>query len=463
MTPRSQITAAEASPIAVSQPHLPGALSQTLLETQALRESNARAYPRHLPVAIAHGDGAYVRDVDGRVYIDFLCGAGALPLGHGHSRLVAAVHRQLDQLTQGLDFPTPAKMEFMDLLLSMLPEAMQERTRIHFCGPAGADAVDAAIKLCKTATGRGDVVCFHGGFHGSTQSTIAMTGLRAPKEHLVNLLPGVNFFPYSYCYRCPLSLQRQSCAINCAAYLENILRDPNGGVRRPAAAIVEVIQGEGGVVPARIEFVQELRRITREHDIPLIVDEIQSGCGRTGRWFAFEHFNIEPDVIVSSKALGGLGLPIAIILYDQRLDKWAPGAHTGTFRGHQLAFAGGAEFIRVVREERLLEHAARQGARFHARLDEVARRYELLGDVRGIGLMLGVEIVDPRDGRPDPAAARRIQAQCLAEGLILELGGRDDTVVRFLPPINIDDATMDAGLLIFQRACEATAHAQMPG
>lgn len=435
----------------------PDAASSALLETQKARESNARTYPRHLPLAIARGEGSYVQDLDGRRYIDFLSGAGSLPLGHGHPRLVAAVHRQLDQLTQGLDFPTPAKTEFTDLLLSMLPNAMQQRTRIHFCGPAGADAVDAAIKLCKTATGRGDVISFHGGFHGSTQSTLAMTGLRAPKEHLINLMPGVHFFPYSYCYRCPLSLQPDSCALSCVRYLENMLADPNGGVRLPAAVILEVVQGEGGVIPARIEFIRELRRITRERDIPLIVDEIQSGCGRTGRWFAFEHFDIEPDVIVSSKALGGLGLPVAVILYDRRLDKWAPGAHTGTFRGNQLAFAAGAELIRVVLEEGLLEHASRQGLRLRTRFDELARRYKLLGDVRGLGLMLGIEIIDPADGCADAVAARTIQSHCFAHGLILELGGRDDTVVRFLPPINVDDATIDAALAIFEGACASAA------
>ncbi|HYO70552.1 MAG TPA: diaminobutyrate--2-oxoglutarate transaminase family protein [Archangium sp.] len=430
----------------VLQTSLPGPRSLALLERQASNESNARTYPRKLKIGIRRGRGSYVEDVDGNLLIDFLSGAGSVPLGYDHPELLRAVRHQLELGSQMLDFPTPIKDEFTQLLLGMLPESLRGQMKIQFCGPTGADGVDAAIKLCKTVTGRADVISFQGGFHGSTQSTLALTGLRPPKEHLGNLMPGVHFFPYGHCFRCPMSLTPDSCSTNCAKYLEKVLDDENGGVRTPAAVIMEVVQGEGGVIPGHPRFVQEVRRITRERNIPLIIDEIQSGCGRTGKWLAFEHYGIEPDVIVMSKALGGLGLPVSVILYHRKMDVWRPGAHTGTFRGNQLAFAAGVEMMKVVRRDGLLEHAGREGQYIRERLEQARTRLPLMGDIRGLGLMLGVEIVDPRTGRSDPATAAKLQELLFHRGVMMELGGREDCVLRFLPPLNVERATVDAAL-----------------
>jgi diaminobutyrate-2-oxoglutarate transaminase len=419
---------------------LPGPASRRLLEEQATTESAARTYPRSTPIAVSRGDGSYLQDIDGNWFLDFLSGAGVLALGHNHPELLAAAHRQLDVSTQMLDFPTEAKQEFSRRLRGLLPPSMRTRTKIHFCGPTGADGIDAAIKLCKTFTGRGDIIAFHGGFHGSTQSTIALTGLRSSKEHLQNLLPGVSFFPYSYCFRCPLGLESASCGVNCVEYLASMLDDPNGGVRRPAAVILEIVQGEGGVIPARPEFLQELRRITRRLDIPLVVDEVQTGCGRTGTWYAFEQFGIEPDVIVSSKAVGG-GHPASVILYDERLDVWAPGAHTGTFRGNQLAFAAGAELMRIVERDNVLGNVREVGLFLAEGLVALQKRFGFLGDVRGLGLMLGVEMI-PTGTWSAAEVASRVRVAALHRGLLFELAGRDDRVARFLPPLNLtlDDA-----------------------
>ena len=200
---------------------------------------------------------------------------------------------------------------------------MRDRMKVHFCGPTGANAVDAAIKLCKTATGRGDVVSFQGGFHGSSHAAMALTGLVAQKAPIANGVPGRALLPVLVLRRCPLGLRRDSCETNCVALLERALRDPNGGIARPAAVILELVQGEGGVIPADRDFVRRVRALTRELDIPLVVDEVQTGCGRTGTWFAFEQYDIEPDVIVASKALSGIGQPVALIMYDERLDVWA--------------------------------------------------------------------------------------------------------------------------------------------
>ncbi|MGH3835410.1 MAG: aspartate aminotransferase family protein [Pseudonocardiaceae bacterium] len=432
---------------------LPGPRSAELLARQGRWESNARVYPRHLPIAIADAAGSFVRDVDGNVFIDFLNGAGVLPLGHSHPALVKAVTEQLGVFVHGLDFPTPAKDAFTEAQLSMLPAGMRGRMRVHFCGPTGANAVDAAVKLCKTATGRGDVVSFQGGFHGTTHAAMALTGLVANKAPVRNGVPGVHFFPYSSCSRCPVGLTPQTCTINCVGYLEQALQDPNGGIPLPAAVVLEMVQGEGGVVPAHPDFVARVRALTRALDIPLVVDEVQTGCGRTGTWFAFEQYGIEPDVIIASKALSGIGTPVAIILYDQRLDVWAPGAHTGTFRGNQLAFAAGVETIRIFRRDDVLGNVARRG-------EQIARMLAGLGDnpwvreVRGRGLMWGIELADPVDGRPAGELAGRVQAAALRRGLILELGGRNDCVVRMLPPLNVTAEVVDTACSILLDALQ---------
>ncbi|HKU29849.1 diaminobutyrate--2-oxoglutarate transaminase family protein [Arthrobacter sp. NyZ413] len=439
---------------------LPGPRSAELLARQERDESNARTYPRHLPIAIAEGAGAFVRDVDDNVFIDFLSGAGVLTLGHSHPELTEVVAGQAGTLTHGLDLPTPAKDAFMTAQLSMLPQGLANRMKIHFCGPAGANAVDAAIKLCKTATGRGDIVSFQGGFHGSSAAGMALSGLVEQKAPVANGLPGVHFFPYSYCSRCPVGLRPETCSTNCVQFFENSLKDPLGGIPRPAAVIMEMIQGEGGVVRATQEFVRTVRRVTRELDIPLIVDEIQTGGGRTGTWFAFEQFGIEPDVIIASKALSGFGLPVAVIIYDKKLDRWLPGAHTGTFRGNQLAFAAGAAAVEIIQRDNVLDNVRRRGTQIGLLLEPLAGN-PWVREVRGWGLMWGIELADPVTGRPAGDLARAVQRRALELGLMLECGGRDDCVVRLLPPLIITEEITDAACkLLLAALVEETAVAK---
>jgi diaminobutyrate-2-oxoglutarate transaminase len=434
---------------------VPGPASAELLARQESRESSVRTYPRRLPIAIRRGAGPYVEDLDGNVFIDFLNGAGALPLGHSHPEVLAAVQRQLPLLTHGLDFPTEAKDEFVSVQLSLLPEEMRSNTKIEFCGPSGADAVDAALKLCKTATGRSEIISFQGAFHGCSQGAMAVSGITAHRERIANTMAGVHFFPYPYALRCPLPGDREGVGQRCLEYLERSLRDPLGGIPLPAALILEIVQGEGGVIPAPTDFVQGVRRVTHELDIPLIVDEVQSGCGRTGTWFAFEQHGIIPDVIVASKALGGVGLPIAVVLHHECLDAFAPGAHTGTFRGNQLAFTAGAAAARIIQRDGVLENVRKQGAYALARLEALVANHAIVGEARGVGLMLGLELVDPDDGEPNSRAAYAVQRASLEGGLILELGGRGDAVVRMLPPLNIARTTLDQALEILAGAVAA--------
>ncbi|MFE9617203.1 aspartate aminotransferase family protein [Streptomyces sp. NPDC006384] len=439
---------------------IPGDASRKLLGEQAAVESSARAYPRLTPIAVAGGSGAYLTDADGNVFLDFLTGAGVLALGHNHPELLRAAQDQLQVSTHALDFPTEAKQDFTRALLRMLPEPMRDKTRIHFCGPTGADGVEAALKLCKTHTGRSGAVSFHGGFHGSTQSTLGLTGLRASKD-----LPGnpsiSSFFPYSYCHKCPIGLSPDSCSVNCIQYLENMLNDPNGGTPRPAAVILELVQGEGGVIPARPEFVRRLRDLTDELGIPLVVDEVQTGCGRTGTWYAFEQYGIEPDVIVSSKALGG-GHPVSVILYREEFDRWQPAAHTGTFRGNQLAFAAGAAQIRVMERDGVLGNVREVGAHLEQGLRRLQERYGFIGEVRGLGLMLGMEFA-PLGPWTAGEVVDRVRKAALRRGLIFEPAGRGGCVARLLPPLNLTREEADEALDILTAAvAEAAEPARAP-
>ncbi|MBO8164002.1 MAG: aspartate aminotransferase family protein [Brevibacillus sp.] len=439
---------------------LSAAQNNLFLELQSRRESNARSYPRRIPIAIAEADGIYVKDVEGRSYIDCLAGAGTLALGHNHPVVIEAIRKALEEKRplHALDLATPIKDEFVEQLFASLPAEFAQRARIQFCSPSGSDAVEAAIKLVKTATGRRSMLAFQGGYHGMTHGSLSLMGNVKPKTDVANLMPDVHFLPYPYSYRCPFGVGGEQGHRIGSAYIERLLDDPECGVVAPAGMIVEIVQGEGGVIPAPDEWIREMSRITKKNKIPLIVDEVQTGLGRTGRLYAFEQAGIVPDVIVLSKAIGGT-LPLAVIVYREELDAWAPGAHAGTFRGNQLAMAAGTATLRFITENRLAERAEVRGSRLMALLRDIQRQSTGIGEVRGRGLMIGVEIVDKEQECDQlgaypahPELADRIQQECIKRGLILELGGRHGSVVRFLPPLTVTDEQINQIADIFSEA-----------
>lgn len=435
-----------------------------LLERQKQQESNARSYPRRLPLALKRAQGIYVEDVEGRTFIDCLAGAGTLALGHNHPVVIAAIRKVLDDglPLHTLDLTTPVKDQFVQDLFGLLPEAFAHDAKIQFCGPTGTDAVEAALKLARTATGRSTVLSFQGGYHGMSMGALSLMGSRGPKKPMAALLnSGVQFLPFPYDYRCPFGLGGADGVKVNLRYLENLLSDPEAGVELPAAVIVEVVQGEGGVIPADLDWLRGLRRITEKAGVALIVDEIQSGFARTGKMFAFEHAGIVPDVVVLSKAIGG-SLPLAVVVYREWLDTWLPGAHAGTFRGNQMAMAAGSAVMAYLKQHDVAAHATAMGARLTEHLSVLQRDFPQLGDIRGRGLMLGVELVDPAgaiDGLGHPPAfgklAPLVQNECLKRGLILELGGRHGSVVRFLPPLIITAEQVDEVARRFAKALAA--------
>jgi diaminobutyrate-2-oxoglutarate transaminase len=431
------------------------------LERQARRESNARTYPRGLPIVIRSGRGAWVKDVDGRTYIDCLAGAGALALGHNHPEVVAALRRALDDEApmQTLDLPTPLKDRFTEELFASLPAEFASDYKIQFCGPSGSDAVEAALKLVKTATGKRGILAFQGAYHGMTLGSLSVSSDSGPRRAIAGLSSETHFLPFPLDKDCPFGLGGAAGAAMGVRYIQSLFADQKSGASSMAAMIVEPVQGEGGVNPAPDSWLREIRRLTHQHGVPLIFDEVQTGLGRTGRLYAFQHAGVTPDVLVLSKAIGG-GLPLAVVLYRRDLDIWAPGAHAGTFRGAQLSFASGAAAIRFVREQGLAEHADAMGARLRASLEEAVSSSGLPAEVRGRGLMLGVAISQDSDTRlANGELARLVQRECLDRGLIVELGGRRSAVIRFLPPLIISANEVDAVSDRFCRALHATMSA----
>lgn len=413
------------------------------------RESNARTYANAIDRVLERGVLARLYDTEGREYLDCLACAGTLALGHNHPYVMERVRDFLDSghLQQGLDTSTPAKYAFMRTLFGLLPAQFADSARIQFCGPTGSDAIEAAIKLFKTATGRRSIMAFHGGYHGMTAGALAITGNLTAKQQVHSALPDVHFLPYPYPYRCPFGLGANSTEVS-LQYIERLLSDPESGITKPAAVIVEAIQGEGGVIPAPARWLQGLRAITLAHDIPLVIDEVQTGLARTGDMFAFEHAGIVPDAVCLSKAIGG-GYPISVLLYQKRYDVWQPGAHAGTFRGNQIAMAAGTATMEFIQRENLARESRAKGLVLEKYLRAIASDFPQVGDIRGRGLMWGMEIVNPH-GTPDTlgsrpahgALARMIKRECLRRGLIIETGGRHGAVLRLLPPLIISDADL---------------------
>ncbi|GHA36773.1 pyridoxal phosphate-dependent class III aminotransferase [Photobacterium aphoticum] len=436
-----------------------------LLLSQEHYESEVRSYPRRLPLAITKASGVLVEDSRGQLFLDCLAGAGTLAMGYNHPEINQAI---IDQLHAGLpyqtlDITTPVKDKFIKEVMNFLPAEFAKNARIQFCGPSGADAVEAAIKLAKQTTGRNTMAAFHGAYHGMTNGTMAMMGNLNTKARRTGLMSDVHFLPYPYSLRCPFGLHGDEGAKQSLRYIERMLNDDESGVQKPAAIILEPVQGEGGVIPAPAFWLQELRRITKEHGILLIFDEIQCGIGKTGYNFAFEEAGITPDILCLSKAVGG-GLPMSLLVFDKAFDSWRPGEHTGTFRGNQLAMATGAKALEIIRRDNLVAHAREAGQYLREGLERIAERVDCIAEVRGKGLMLGIEICKPdgsknKFGEPeaDPALTMAIQRAALERGLIIEKGGRQGSVLRFLPPLIISYEQLDFALATLEKAMMVTA------
>lgn len=435
----------------------PGPHSQKYLDYHFSHEGSVVSYPKGMPMAIRRAKGATVQDVDDNVYIDFFGGAGVMNVGYANPQVLDAAESQLKELTHALDFPTPARHALVERLLDLLPEPV---SRVSFGGPTGSDAVEAAIKLARYNTGRHPIIAFEGAFHGMTSGALSLSSGSSFKEDFLPLVPEVHFVPYPYRYRCVFDHDHdpadQRCELACARYLERVIEDPHSGVGKPAAVIVEPIQGEGGSIAPGERFLARVREICDAHEVLLVADEIQAGFCRTGKMFSFEHSGVVPDIVVMSKALGGIGLPLSGIGYRPELDTWPAGKHIGTFRGNVVAYAAGAAALTFMTETELAQHVSRLGERMLSALQDLEKRSRVVGEARGRGLMLGVELVrDQESKEPAPDLASRVRGECHRRGLLIEVGGHYSNVARFLPPLVITEDLAMKGVEIFAEAVEA--------
>ncbi len=452
-----------ATPFSTQIPLLEGTYDLTpdqILLDQEQHESEVRSYPRRLPIAIKQAYGALVEDTRGQLFLDCLAGAGTLALGYNHPEINQALKDQLDSGLpyQTLDIATKAKTNFIHAVKNFLPQQLADNCVIQFCGPSGADAVEAAIKLAKQTTGRNTMFAFRGAYHGMTNGTMGMMGNLGTKARRTGLMSDVHFMPFPYNLRCPFGLGGDEGAKASIRYIERLLNDDEAGIMKPAAIIVEPVQGEGGVIPAPAFWLRELRRICDEHGILLIFDEIQCGVGKTGYNFAFEESGIVPDVLCLSKAIGG-GMPMSLLVINKQHDTWKPGEHTGTFRGNQLAMVSGAKALEIIERDNLVEHANIAGQYLRHGLEAMQKRVDCIAEVRGKGLMLGVEIRKPgselnKFGEPvaDGELTLKIQRAALERGLMVEKGGREGSVIRFLPPLIISFEQIDFALRVLEEA-----------
>ncbi|WP_323174179.1 aspartate aminotransferase family protein [Natrialba sp. PRR66] len=411
---------------------VPGPKTQSLLEKQREIDSSAVAYPNDIPIAFEEGKGATVRDADGNTYIDLFAGIGVLNVGHANPYVLEAVHEQADKFVHTVDFPTEARLELIEKLDEIAPSGLQGNNRVVFGGPTGSDAIEASIKLSKYNSDGDGLIAFRGSYHGATTGAMSVTSNTKLKKHYAPLLSDVVHAPYPFPFR--QDKTPEAAVDHALEEVQAIVEDPYGGLANPAAIVVEPIQGEGGIVTPPAGFLQGLRDIADDNDVTLVFDEIQSGLGRTGQWWASDWEDVTPDVMTSAKALGGVGFPLSATMYKEELDTWGSGDHAGTYRGHVVGMRAGTRAIEYMQDHDLLAHARDLGEFIRGRLREAADETDRLADIRGKGLFIGVEFVDA-DGNPDGDLVDAIQQYCFEHGVLVWTAGRHGNVLRLLPPL----------------------------
>lgn len=408
------------------------------------RESEVRGYVRSFPTVFDRATGSTLVGADGTEYLDFFAGAGVLNYGHNNPLFTRALIEYLerDGIIHGLDMATSAKQAFIEAFERHILEPRGLDHKLQFTGPTGANAVEAALKVARQATGRSTVVAFTNAFHGLSLGALAATGNSHYREAAGVSLGDIVRLPYD---------GYLGDGVDTLDLFEKMLDDPGSGLDLPAAVIVEAVQGEGGINVASVPWLQRLRAITAERGILLILDEIQAGVGRTGAFFAFEAAGIVPDLVTVSKSISGSGLPMSLVLLRPEVDVWKPGAHTGTFRGNNLAFVSARVALENYwADDAFVDAIARTSSVLAAELEEIAAANPALGlTVRGRGLMYGLVC----DG--DPTLAGRVSKAAFARGLVIETSGAHDEVLKFLPALTIGEDELRRGLAIVRESLAA--------
>ena len=407
-------------------------------------ESQVQSYARNFPKVFDKAIGTEIWDVDGNRYLDFLSGAGSLNYGHNHPIMKQALVEYItsDAIGNSLDLHTAAKETFLERFESHILQPRDLDYVVQFCGPTGTNSIEAALKIARKVTGRTNVVSFTNGFHGMTAGALAATGNSQSREGAGMPLAGITRMPYEG-YLGP--------DVDTVAYLEKMITDPSSGLDLPAAILLETVQGEGGHRAASMTWLQAIERLCHRHEIILIVDEIQSGCGRTGSFFSFEPAGIKPDIVTLSKSISGYGLPLALVLLRRELDVWKPGEHNGTFRGNNLAFVTATATLEEFWNGFSFEdQLAEKSAYLNDQLMTIQENYfDRIGEVRGRGLMKGLSFNDPEE-------AARVTKLAFESGVIAERVGPHDEVVKFMAPITTSFDQLDEGIDVIRRSIQKT-------
>jgi len=406
------------------------------------------SYARFYPLVIDSGKGCIVKDVDGNEFIDFNSGLVCLNVGHSHPKVVDAIKKQCDRFLHysNTDFYYDEVIDLAGKLAEITPGDFKKK--VYF-GNSGAEAVEAAVKLAKWHTRRQLFIGFISAFHGRTIGALSFTASKlAQRRYFFPLMPGVTHVPYPYCYRCPFRLTYPECHYWCVDFIDEYVLQKYVPPEDTAAILYEPIQGEGGYVVPPPEYPKRLKKLADKYGLLLIDDEVQSGMGRTGKWFAIEHWDVEPDIICSAKGLAS-GMPLGAIIAKSEVMDWVGGSHASTFGGNPLSCAAAIAVIEVIKEEKLLENATKQGIYIMKRLEELKARSEIVGDVRGKGLMVGLEIVeDKKSKKPAPEKVKEIMMRSWKRGVAVITCGA--STIRIAPPLPITRELIDSALDIIE-------------
>ncbi|MBI4949083.1 MAG: aspartate aminotransferase family protein [Deltaproteobacteria bacterium] len=402
----------------------------------------------HSDIVVRKAKGIYVEGEDGRVFMDFTSGLATANLGHSPTEVIKAARAQMDRLVHsGCIFYYESEVELAKRLKKITPRGID----MFFFSNSGAEAVEGAIKLARFYTGRQGILAFMGGFHGRTLGALTLTASAVKyRKKYHPLLPSVYHSPYPYCYRCPMGQRVETCSIDCIEYLERVFKyqiSPD----EVACAVIEPVLGEGGYIAPPMKFMKRLKDICRREGILIVADEVQTGFGRTGRWFASDHFDLDPDIITLGKGIAS-GFPLSALGARRSImSKWTPGAHGTTFGGNPVSCAAACATIDKTERDKVLLNAQETGAHALKRLRALKEMRRSIGDVRGLGLMIGVEFIK-KDGSPDKEETARVIKKCLKAGLVLIECGVDKNVIRIMPPLTVTVREMKKALDIFEEA-----------
>lgn len=405
-------------------------------------ESEVRSYCRHFPTVFSKAKGSKLFDELGNEYIDFFCGAGAVNYGHNNNYIKPKLIEYLegDGIMHALDMYTTPKREFISFMQDKILKPRGLDYKIMFPGPTGTNAVEAALKLARKVKGRSNVFALMGCFHGMTLGALALTTDQGARKGAGVKLNDVTHIPAPYMYP----------NFDTIEYMQNLINDDHSAIEKPAAVVIETVQAEGGIQVFEVEYLQRLRKFCDDNDILLMIDDIQVGCARTGTYFSFERANIQPDILVLSKSIGGYGLPFALTMFKPELDKWTPGEHNGTFRGNQLAFVAAKAGLEFMLNEKIEEKSQKNGEVIKEFLEKEILPLDSRLQIRGIGMIWGIEFENiPADG-----ISEKVTEKAFDRGLIVECAGRKNSVVKIMPPLVIEKEVLQAGLEKLKAAVE---------